>query len=374
VLAQSRQDLTLRVAIAYFNVLGAVDQLIALYAAKQATLEQLQQAKREFEVGTKTIIDTNEAQARYDQIVAQEQVAIGTLLVRRSELQVITGREYDSLAPLHDRPNLTPPQPADINTWVRAAEDNSYAVQISRANYEIAGREIQRARDGHKPTVDVVGGYNINKFNGTQSSDQNPRINAGSIGLQLNVPIYQGGLVQSQVREAIALQDRFGSDLESARRGSANAARDAFTGVNFGLAQVRALESAEVSARTQLESTQLGYQVGVRILLDVLNATTQLVQTQRDLKRARYDFLLSGLRLKASGGTLGEDDINSVSALLDPAQPITIPEVPSVNVVPPRAVTPVAPPAAVPATPAPTDKPAGAAPSSKAKPVRKPRR
>jgi len=137
VLAQSRQDLALRVAIAYFNVLGAVDQLIALAAAKQATLEQLQQAKREFEVGTKTIIDTNEARARYDQIVAQEQVAIGALLVRRSELQVITGREYDSLAPLNDRPNLNPPQPADINTWVRAAEDNSYAVQIARANYEI---------------------------------------------------------------------------------------------------------------------------------------------------------------------------------------------------------------------------------------------
>ena len=373
VLAQSRQDLALRVAIAYFNVLGAVDQLIALNAAKQATLEQLQQARREFEVGTKTIIDTNEAQARYDQIVAQEQVAIGTLLVRRSELQVITGREYDSLAPLHDRPNLNPPQPADINTWVRAAEDNSYAVQIARANYEIAGREIQRARDGHKPTVDVVGGYNINKFNGTQSSDQNPRINAGSIGLQLNLPICQGGLVQSQVREAISLQDRFGSDLEAARRGSANAARDAFTGVNFGLAQVHALESAEVSARTQLESTQLGYQVGVRILLDVLNATTQLVQTQRDLKRARYDFLLSGLRLKAAGGTLGEEDISAVSGLLDPAQPITVPEVPAVNVVPPRPVAP-APPAAVPATPAPTDKPAGGAPSSKAKPVRKSRR
>jgi outer membrane protein len=368
VLAQSRQDLALRVAVAYFNVLGAVDQLIALNAAKQATLEQLQQAKREFEVGTKTIIDTNEAQARYDQIVAQEQVAIGSLLVRRSELQVITGRDYDALARLHERPNLNPPQPADINTWVRAAEDNSYAVQIARASYEIAGREIQRARDGHKPTVDVVGGYNINKFNGTQSTDQNPRINAGTIGLQLNIPIYQGGLVQSQVREAIALQDRFGSDLEAARRGSANAARDAFTGVNFGLAQVRALESAEVSARTQLESTQLGYQVGVRILLDVLNATTQLVQTQRDLKRARYDFLLSGLRLKASSGALGEDDINAVNALLDPAQVLTVPEAPLTNIVPPRPAPPPSPAATPPA-----EKPAGGAPSG-SKPVRKPRR
>jgi outer membrane protein len=326
-LAQAQQDLVLRVATAYFNALGARDQLIALEAARLATLEQLQQAKREFEVGTKTIIDTNEAQARYDQIVAQQQVAIGTLIVRRSELQTIIGREVDTLSPLRDRPNLQKPTPAEISAWVNAAEQNSFAVQVARANFEIASREIQRARDGYKPTVDVVAGYNVNKFNGTQSSDFNPRIGAGSVGLQLNWPIYQGGLTQSRVREAVALQDRFSSDLEGARRTAANSARQAYTGVNFGLSQVQALESAEVSARTQLESTQLGYQVGVRIQLDVLNATTQLVQTQRDLKRARYDFLLSALQLKAATGTLGEDDLVAVNGLLDPEQPIEVPTV-----------------------------------------------
>ena len=131
-LAQSQQDLALRVAIAYFNVLAARDQLIALVASKQATGEQLQQARREFEVGTKTIIDTNEAQARFDQIAAQEQVALGALLVRRSELQVIIAREPDTLAPLRERPNLNPPLPQDINAWVRAAETGSYSVQIAR--------------------------------------------------------------------------------------------------------------------------------------------------------------------------------------------------------------------------------------------------
>jgi outer membrane protein len=326
-LAQAQQDLVLRVATAYFNALGARDQLIALEAARLATLEQLQQAKREFEVGTKTIIDTNEAQARYDQIVAQQQVAIGTLIVRRSELQTIVGREVDTLSPLRDRPNLQKPTPAEIGTWVSAAEQNSFGVQVARANYEIATREIQRAKDGYKPTVDVVAGYNVNKFNGTQSSDFNPRIGSGSVGLQLNWPIYQGGLTQSRVREALSLQDRFSSDLEGARRSAANSARQAYTGVNFGLSQVQALESAEVSARTQLESTQLGYQVGVRIQLDVLNATTQLVQTQRDLKRARYDFLLSALQLKASSGALGEEDLVAVNALLDPEQPIEVPTV-----------------------------------------------
>jgi outer membrane protein len=326
-LAQAQQDLVLRVATAYFNALGARDQLIALEAARLATLEQLQQARREFEVGTKTIIDTNEAQARYDQIVAQQQVAIGTLIVRRSELQTIVGREVDTLSPLRDRPNLQKPTPAEIGTWVSAAEQNSFGVQVARANYEIATREIQRAKDGYKPTVDVVAGYNVNKFNGTQSSDFNPRIGSGSVGLQLNWPIYQGGLTQSRVREALSLQDRFSSDLEGARRSAANSARQAYTGVNFGLSQVQALESAEVSARTQLESTQLGYQVGVRIQLDVLNATTQLVQTQRDLKRARYDFLLSALQLKASSGALGEEDLVAVNGLLDPEQPIEVPTV-----------------------------------------------
>ncbi len=228
--------------------------------------------------------------------------------------------------------------------WVRSAEDTSYAVQIARASYEIATREVRRQRDAYKPTVDVVGGYNVNKFNGTQSSEFiNPRINTGTVGLQLNLPIYEGGLRQSRVREALSLQDRSNAELESARRNSANAARDAYTGVNYGLAQVSALESAEVSARTQLESTQLGYQVGVRILLDVLNATTQLVQTQRDLKRARYDFLLAALRLKASSGALTEDDIAGINALLDPAKPITVPDV----LAPERssAVPPASPPA-----------------------------
>ncbi len=229
---------------------------------------------------------------------------------------------------------------------MRSAEDTNYGVQIARANYEIASREVQRQRDGHKPTLDVVGGYNVNKFNGTQSSTLvDPRINTGTVGLQLNVPIYQGGVVQSRVREALSLQDRSNAELESARRNSANAARDAYTGVNYGLAQVRALESAEVSARTQLDSTQLGYQVGVRILLDVLNATTQLVQTQRDLKRARYDFLLAALRLKASSGSLTDEDIAGVNALLDPAVPLTVPDVNNPERTPSSMVPPARPPA-----------------------------
>jgi outer membrane protein len=318
ILEQARQDLILRLATAYFNALAARDQVIALDVQKESTLQQLAQAKREFEVGTKTIIDTNEAQARYDQIVAQLQVAVGTLVVRRSELSAIVGQdpEAQGLALLDDNPKLTLPQPNDINTWVKSSEDANYGVRIARASNEIAKREIQRAKDGHKPTVDLVANYNASKFNGTQTSENNFRANTGNVGLQFTLPLYSGGITQSRVREALSLQDRASADLETARRSAANAARTALTGVNFGLTQVQALESAERSARTQLESTRLGYQVGVRIQLDVLNATTQLVATQRDLKKARYDFLLSGLNLKAAAGALTEDDLRSVNALL----------------------------------------------------------
>lgn len=315
-LAQARQDLLLRLATAYFNVLAARDQVIALEVTKESTLQQLAQAKREFEVGTKTIIDTNEAQARYDQIVAQLQVAVGTLLVRRNELTAIVGRTPERLASLDDKPVLALPQPNEIATWVKAAEDRNYSVQIARAGSEIATREVQRAKDGHKPTVDLVAGYNINRATGNTLNGLDTYSNIGSVGVQLNLPLYTGGLTQSRVREALSLESKAAQDLETARRTAANAARSAFTGVNYGLTQVQSLESAERSAQTQLESTRLGYDVGVRIQLDVLNASAQLAATQRDLKQARYNFLLSGLNLKASAGALTEADLNAVNAQL----------------------------------------------------------
>lgn len=315
-LAQARQDLILRTAQAYFAVLTARDQLIYLEAAKKATLEQLSQAKREFEVGTKTIIDANEAQARYDQITAQEQVALGQLLVARSQLQTLIAREPAAVAGLRDRPNLQPPSPQELPPWVKLAEDSNYTVQIARAGTEIASRELQKAKDGYKPTLDVVGSYGYNRFDGRAPVEVTYNARGGQVGLQLNWPVFTGGFTQSRVRETLALDEKSRSDLESARRNAANTARDAFTGVSFGLSTVKALESAEVSAKTQLESTQLGYQVGVRILLDVLNATTQLYLTQRDLKQARYAVLLSGLRLKATTAALTDEDVAGVNALL----------------------------------------------------------
>jgi outer membrane protein len=314
--AQARQDLILRVTQAYFDVLAAQDNLDAIEANKRATSENLAQAKREFEVGTKTIVDTTEAQARYDQIVAQEQVARGDLVVRRSALRVIIRSDPGDLAPLRDNPQLEPPAPADVDAWAKRAEEGNPNVTFAQSSAQIAQIETRRNRDAHLPTLDLVASAGRSRASGSTTIDSSFTATTGSIGLQLNVPIYSGGLIQSRVREAAANEERARFDLETARRNAGQVARQAYVGVDFGLSQVRALESAEVSAKSQLDSTRLGYQVGVRINLEVLNANTQLFTTQRDLKKARYDFIINSLRLKSAAGSLDDKDVDAVNTLL----------------------------------------------------------
>lgn len=319
-LAQARQDLVLRVTEAYFDVLAAQDQLIAIRASKKAVGEQLAQAKREFEVGTKTIVDTHEAQARYDQILAQEQVAEGDLIVKRNALAAIIGRSPGSLLALRDALNLSTPEPADVDAWAKRAREGNHTVAVAQLEAQIAQRETTRARRGHWPTLDLNARLAREHSDGSTLTSADNTTRTRSIGLTLTVPLYSGGLTQSQVREALALEERARYSLEAAQRSAAQSARQAYTGVDFGFSQVRALESAKVSAQSQLDSTRVGYQVGVRIALDVLNATTQLFSTERDLKKARYDFLLNSLRLKAAAGELDDPDIQALNALLTTSQ------------------------------------------------------
>jgi outer membrane protein len=315
--AQAREDLIVRVAQAYFDVLASSDALLAIQTNKQAISEQLAQAQREFEVGTKTIVDTHEAKARYDLALAQEQVALGDLVVKKSALRAIVGRDVGDLRPLRDTPELAAPQPADVEAWAHNAEQNSFSVQAARAASEIARRETVRARNAYRPTVDLSGSVQWQHANnGTPQLPFTYSATSGAVGLIATVPLYTGDLLQSRIREARANERRAEQDLETARRNAGQSARQAYTGADYGLAQVRALESAETSAKTQLESTRTGYQVGVRINLDVLNANTQLFNTQRDLKKARYDFLVNALRLKAAAGTLEDKDAQAINALL----------------------------------------------------------
>jgi outer membrane protein len=310
VFAQAQQDLITRVSQAYFDVLTAQDNLSSIQAQKSATTEQLASAKRNFEVGTQTITDTHEAQAAYDLVVAQEFAAINDLEVRRAALQQIIGAAPGALSTLRSGVTIGSPQPANIDPWISSAEQQNYAVVGAQLNLEIAKREISRNRAGHLPTLDLVASKGRDSTPGTGINKAN------SVGIQWNVPIFNGFAVTSKVRESIALEDKARNDLEATRRAAAQSARTAYLGMNSGLAQVRALEAAEVSSKSALDSNKLGYQVGVRINIDVLNAQRQLYSTQRDLSRARYDTIMNGLRLKSAAGTLKEADLVPVNELL----------------------------------------------------------
>ena len=313
--AQAQQDLIARVAQAYFDVLAAQDTLESTRAQKAAVTEQLASAKRNFEVGTQTITDTHEAQAAYDLVVSQEIAAVNDLETKKTALQAIIGTPPAALATLRTGVNLTAPQPANVDQWVSAAENQNYAVTVAQLQLESAKRDISKNRAGHYPTVDLVAASTHRDVNG-QISGSSGKSNNNSIGIQYSIPIFSGFAVTSKVRESIALEDKARNDLEANRRNAALVARQSFLGVNSGLAQVKALEAAEVSSNSALESNKLGYQVGVRINIDVLNAQRQLYQTRTDLARARYNTILAGLKLKAAAGSLREEDLQPINALL----------------------------------------------------------
>jgi len=316
-LAGAGQDLILRVAQAYFDVLLAQDNVALSGSQKVAISEQLAQAKRNFEVGTATIVDTLEAQARYDQSNAKEISDKNDLEVKRRALQQLLGTVPQNLAPLKEPLVLEPPIPADIEAWVKEADKSSFTVVSARANAEIAREEVDRQKAGHLPTIDATASYGQTYNPATSNIGVlGPNSLQGSVGVTLSLPIFAGGLTQSRVREALANRDRADQDLENAQRTVAQSVRQNFLNVTSGVSQVGALEQALTSTQSQLDSTILGRDVGVRTSVDVLNAQQQVYQTRRDLQQARYNYLLNTLRLKAAAGQLAESDVEAVNRAL----------------------------------------------------------
>ena len=312
------QDLLVRVSQAYFDVLAAQDTLTFVQAQKAAVSEQLAAAKRNFEVGTTTVTDSREAQARYDLVIAQEIAAENDLRVKRlalDQLVGITGTKPQPLAPPVQLPSVVPD---NLTTWVDTARDQQPGVRQAAIALDIARLETKKAETGHLPTVDLQAGYNVTRnLHGTITSPGvTARSNAASVGVALNLPLFAGFAVQNRVKETLALETKAEADLETARRNVAQATRAAFYGVQSGQGQVQALEAAEASSQSALDANKLGYQVGVRINIDVLNAQSQLYQTKRDLAQARYNVLLGGLKLRQAAGTLSQQDIEAVNALL----------------------------------------------------------
>ena len=311
----AEQDLVLRVAQAYFDVLMARDSVQLAEAQKTAIAEQLAQAKRNFEVGSATITDTHEAQARHDLTSAQEIAAQNNLEIRQRTLQQLTNELPKDIKPLGKQFKLEAPQPADMEKWVNDAQLNSLQLAIARAGAELAEKEVSRNLGGHLPTVDLVANYAKNYANGGSFGVGSDSTNK-SVGVQLNLPLFQGGAVNSKWREAEAHRERAARELENTRRSVALQTRQAYLGVVSGIAQVKALQQALTSSESVLEASKLGQEVGVRTNLDVLNAQQQLYSTRRDLYQAEYNYLLSQLRLKAAVGALGEAELARVNQAL----------------------------------------------------------
>jgi len=311
------QDLIVRVSSAYFDVLSAQDNVFLIREQKKFVAEQLASAKRNFEVGTATITDSREAESRFDLIVSAEIGAENDLRVKRLALEVIVGKAASDPKPLA-RPVVLPAIPlTDDAFWVQQAEVNNPTLRQARLGVDVAKLETAKAYAGHKPTLDLTASYGNTRYpGGNASSGFYTRTTAGTVGLVLNVPIFSGFLVQNQVKQTLALEEKAKSDLDGIERNVVQGTRAIFFGVKSGLGQVKALETAEISTKSALESNILGYQVGVRINLDVLNAQAALFVARRDLDLTRYNVLLNSLKLRQAAGVLKPEDLDQINALL----------------------------------------------------------
>ena len=325
----AEQSLIVRVAQAYFDVLAAQDALTTTQSSLAAISEQVASAKRNFEVGTATITDTREAQARLDLARANQITAENDLLTKRIALDQVVGHDNIAPRPLAVPLALPALSPPDVRDWVERAELEHPAVRKGRLGLEVARLDTEKARAGRLPTVVLTASYGrghtsthgdmvpAGLINAQSFSNVSPGTNS-SIGVALNVPLYDGHAIQNRIKETLALEDKAQEDLEAARRGVAQATRTAFFSMRSGQAQVQALEAAESSSQLALEATQLGYKVGVRVNLDVLNAQAQLYTTQAQLAKARYDLVMAGLKLRQASGHLAPADVADVNRLLVP--------------------------------------------------------
>ncbi len=317
-LKAAEQDLMVRLSQAYFDVLVSRESLDFVKAQKVAVGEQLAAAKRNFEVGTSTITDSREAQARFDLVVAQEIAADNDLRIKRLALNQLVGLNNIEPKSLSTKAKLTAPDLQSLDQWVQQSSASNPSIIQSRVALDIAKLETSKAEAGHKPTLDLVAGYTPTRYNNGRGIGTQADANTSSVSLNFNMPLFAGFATQNRIKETLALEDKARSDLEAAERSVAQATRTAFYGLQSGIGQVNALQAAETSSQSALDANKLGYQVGVRINIDVLNSQSQLFQTKRDLAKARYDVLLGQLRLRQATGTLTEADLANINALLNP--------------------------------------------------------
>jgi len=315
----AEHDLLIRVTQGYFDVLVGEDNLALLNAQRTAVGEQLASAKRNFEVGTATITGVRDAQARFDLTNAQTIAADNDLRIKRLALDLLVGlSQAKPKRLLQGTPLLAIPQ-EDVNAWVTQAEATSPAIRQAQLALQIASLEVDRATAGHKPTLDAqMNNVRTSNLKGTVITTTPTNVFTPSVGVVLNVPLFAGFTTMYRIKETVALETKARSDLENARRATAQATRSAYFGLVSGLSQVKAYEAAEASSQSALDANKLGYSVGVNINIDVLNSQSQLYQTKRDLAKARYDVLVTNLKLRQAAGSLTPADLQPINALLAP--------------------------------------------------------
>ncbi|HQR60164.1 MAG TPA: TolC family outer membrane protein [Methylophilaceae bacterium] len=315
-LSLARQDLIVNVTQAYFDVVLAQDKINLLEAQKAAISQQLEQAKANFEVGTATITDVNEAQARYDLTIAQEIAAQNDLETKKRFVEFRTGQQPSRLATAREDLRAVIPEPRDMEQWVALAQQNNLPLKIQQQALQLATQQIEYARAGHLPTLDVVGRYSDTGATGNVNG-VGTDLRDATVGLQFQIPLYQGGAITSRQREAVANKDKALDDVEAARREADLRTRQSYLNVASAVAQVSAYEQALASSKSQLDSTNLGYEVGVRTSVDVLNAQQQYYQAKYNLLEVRYAWLVSIIKLKSYAGVLTEDDLAETNRYLE---------------------------------------------------------
>ncbi len=313
-LASAKQELIVRTAERYFDVLAAADNVTFAKAEKKAIARQLDQTNERFDVGLIPITDVNEAQASYDLSIADAIDAENALLNAREGLREVTGNYHDDLAALMVNTPLLSPEPDNIERWVEVALNENFIVQAAEFANANLRHAIDRTKSGHYPTVDLVASQSNSVSAG--GSLGGSEIDSTALSLQLNVPLYQGGRIRSQTRAALARLDESSQQLEQQRRSTVRQVRQSYLGVLASISRINALKQAEKSSQSALEANEVGLEVGTRTTVDVLDARRVLFRAKRDLSRVRYDYILNTLRLKQAAGALTNNDIREINLWL----------------------------------------------------------
>jgi outer membrane protein len=318
-LRAAEQDLMVRLSQAYFDVLASQDTITFVQAQLKAVAEQLASAKRNFEVGTATITATREAQATYDLVVAQEIGATNDLRVKKMALDQLVGKPGIEPKPVALNATPTEPQPANVDEWVATSEQQNPSIKQARIGVDVAQLEVKKADAGLRPTLDAQLSYTYqNNINGSAASTFDTRLGIATAAVVMNWPLYTGNALNNRVRETMSLSNKASADLDNASRNIAQATRAAYYGVVSGVSQVQALKAAEESSQVALEANKLGYSVGVRININVLDAQSKLYDTKARLAKARYDVLVGHLKLRQVSGSLQLQDLQDINKLLAP--------------------------------------------------------